>query len=388
MGEKKSFLEKLADLGGAIKRAPLKIKIFLGLIVVCVAVVIGVVIAANRSLDKINYDTESVKYQEKTEKETGKTTEDEEKDEGKDEEKISGKEEAGIHNYFLAAQDSALNTVTNTDSMMILTVDEKTNAIKLTSLMRDIDVEIPGHSNAKLNSVMSKGGINLMYEVIALNFDIELEGYFLVNFNSFEKIVDELGGVEITLTQKEADYLNVNNYISDPSNRNVVAGTQTMNGNQVVGYCRVRHVGNNDFERTQRQRNVLSAIYAKFKDKGLTKILGLADEVFPYLKTDLTKDEIIGLATDIVTKGLGKSIGQLRLPVDGGYTDGWLTGGSSLYLDFDKNNKILHSFIFDGAYYDEDGNEISEKEAEKNYKAAAHQSEKKKDSEDDSDTED
>lgn len=374
MGEKKNFLEMISGLGSAIKRAPLRIKIFLGLIVVCLVSVGTIGYVAYHSLDKINYDTESSKYKEKTgqtKKEKNNETQTEEKD---DSAEIVGKEEEGIHNYFLAAQDSALDTVTNTDSMMILSIDEKNNTVKLISLMRDIDVEIPGYSNAKLNSVMFKGGIDLMYDVIALNFGIEMEGYFLVNFDSFEEIVDELGGVEITLTQKEADYLNVNNYISDPENRNVVAGTQTMNGNQVVGYCRVRHVGNNDFERTQRQRNVLSAIYAKFKDQNPTKLIGLANTVLPYLKTDLTKDEIISLATDVLTKGLGKTIGQLRIPVNNSYTDGWLTGGSSLYLDFDKNKEIMNGFIFEGKFYDENGEEITEKEAEKKNKKAAHQS--------------
>ena len=111
------------------------------------------------------------------------------------------------------------------------------NTIKLTSILRDTLVDLPGYSQNKINAAYAKGGADYLIEVIEKNFKIQIDGYASVDFDSFEDIVDSLGGVEIELSQKEADYLNTTNYISDPANRNVVAGLQVLNGNQVVGYC-------------------------------------------------------------------------------------------------------------------------------------------------------
>ncbi|MDF2908825.1 MAG: cell envelope-related transcriptional attenuator, partial [Herbinix sp.] len=127
----------------------------------------------------------------------------------------------------------------NTDTMIIASIDSKNNVIKLTSLMRDLYVELPGHKNNKLNAAYANGGINLLYDTIEVNFGLSMDGYVLVDFNDFEQIIDYLGGIDLELTSKEAEYLRTTNYISEPANRDVVAGVQHMNGNQVLGYCRI-----------------------------------------------------------------------------------------------------------------------------------------------------
>ena len=106
--------------------------------------------------------------------------------------------------------------------------------------MRDTLVQIPGYRENKLNSAYEKGDVDLLYKTIALNFNIRLDGCILVNFENFEKIIDFMGGLEITLTSSEARYLRNTNYISNPKYRTVVEGTQLMNGNQVLGYSRIR----------------------------------------------------------------------------------------------------------------------------------------------------
>ena len=103
-----------------------------------------------------------------------------------------------------------------TDLIMIATMNTKTKELKLTSLMRDMLVRIPGYQENKLNSAYQRGGVPLLYETIALNFDIKLDGCMLVNFDNFERIIDRLGGLEITLTGAESRYLNRTNYISKP----------------------------------------------------------------------------------------------------------------------------------------------------------------------------
>lgn len=244
----------------------------------------------------------------------------------------------------------------NTDSMIIATMNTKDKSLKLTSIMRDLYVEIPGYNNNKLNSVYAKGGIDLLYQTIYNNFGIQLDGYAMVNFDSFEKIVDLLGGVEVTLTSNEAYYLNTTNYISDPSNRNVVEGTQLMNGNQALGYCRVRKVStgteNNDFGRTQRQRAVLNAIFDKMKTKNILELGLFMNDVLSDVKieTDITQSEFNEYLNEGVELNV-KQLEQFRIPEDGSYDSQRVPIGSYnvevlVPTDWEATRSAIHDFIY------------------------------------------
>lgn len=212
----------------------------------------------------------------------------------------------------------------NTDSMIIATMNTQTHSLKLTSLMRDLYVDRPGYDYGRLNSAYAKGGIDLLYDTIETNFGIKIDGYCMVNFNAFQQIVDQVGGVEVTLTEKEAHYLNTKNYISDRKNRNVVAGTQTLNGNQALGYCRVRKVStsteSNDFGRTQRQRIVLKSIYNKVKKKNILEQAALMNKILKEIKpqTDITKSEFRRYMEEAMSLKV-KELESLRVPTDGSY---------------------------------------------------------------------
>ena len=156
------------------------------------------------------------------------------------------------------------------DTIMIATLDKKHDRLKLTSLMRDMYVDIPGYGKDKFNASYSYGGPELLYKTIATNFGITLDGYAVVDFDAFRDIIDAVGGVDVELTEQEANYLNTTNYISGKKNRNVVPGKNRMNGAQALGYCRVRYVPNiagteNDQGRTERQRWVMEGIFKRVK---------------------------------------------------------------------------------------------------------------------------
>lgn len=177
----------------------------------------------------------------------------------------NARHEEGVYNILLLGLE-AIESKGHTDSIMIATLNTNTKKMKLTSLMRDSWVTIPGYGDDRINVAYAKGGINTLYETIALNYDIQLDGYALVGFDTFEQIIDALGGIELELTDEEAYYLNHTNYISNKSYRNVVAGKQRVNGNQALGYCRVRKVAtldgsNNDMGRTSRHRRVMNAVF-------------------------------------------------------------------------------------------------------------------------------
>lgn len=244
----------------------------------------------------------------------------------------------------------------NTDSMIIASVNTKDHSLKLTSLMRDLYVEIPGHDKSKLNSAYAKGGIELLYETIENNFDVHLDGYCMVNFETFEQVIDLVGGVEITLTKEEAHYLNTTNYISKKSNRHVVAGKQLMNGNQALGYCRVRKVStgteNNDFGRTQRQRIVLQAIYNKVKSKNIFQLVFLMNDILKNveIKTDVTQKDFNRYLEEAVNIKM-KDLETLRIPKDGSFKNKKVRMGSYNVevlqpKDWDATRKDIYNFIY------------------------------------------
>lgn len=247
-----------------------------------------------------------------------------------------------------------INNAQNTDSMMIATMNTETHTLKLTSLMRDTYVKIPGYDDNRLNSAYSKGGIDLLYQTIELNFGIKVDGYCMVNFDAFEQIVDLVHGVEVTLTQEEADYLNTTNYISDPKNRTVTAGTQTLNGNQALGYCRVRKrptaTESNDFGRTQRQRIVLAAIYDKVKSKNVVELALLMNNILTDpdipIKTDLTKAQFNRYLKEAMNLKV-KKLDTLRIPSDGNYENVTINKKDVLNItDWDATRQEIYNFIY------------------------------------------
>lgn len=240
-----------------------------------------------------------------------------------------------------------------TDTMMIATLDMKHKSLKLTSLMRDMLVEIPDHGSNKLNAAYSFGGIELLYQTIAQNFNIQLDGYVEVSFDAFKKIVNEVGGIEVELTESEANYLNSTNYIKPKKYRTVKVGKNKLNGAQALGYCRIRKTVftptglTDDYGRTWRQRNTMTQVFNKVKKLPMSKWLKMAKDILNgYVKTDLSNKAIINYITDVVTMGTTE-IHQLQLPVSGYFTGGMVDGvGSCLSIQKEYQADALNQFVF------------------------------------------
>lgn len=265
------------------------------------------------------------------------------------------KVEKDVINILLIGVEE-IGGASNTDSLMIASMNTKDKSVKLTSIMRDLYVEIPGHDNNKINATYAIGGMELLYQTISRDFGIDIDGYVKVNFEAFEKIVDLVGGVDVTLTSKEAYYLNTTNYISNPAYRNVHEGTQTMNGNQALGYCRVRKVStgteNNDFGRTQRQRAVLNSIFDKVKDMDVFSLVGLMDKFLTQvdIDTDITNSEFNNYLQLGVSLKL-KELENYRIPSDGNYGSQRVQIGKYnvdvlVPTDWEATRAEIHEFIY------------------------------------------
>ena len=263
------------------------------------------------------------------------------------------------------------------DVIMIATMDRKHGMLKLTSLMRDLRVFVPAADGyEKFNAATNhEGEVKSLYKTIAHNFNIKLDGYVEVDFDAFKEVVNALGGVEVNLTDTEVRYLSITNYIQKKKNRQgLVTGKQVLNGDQALGYCRIRKgfdmIGEpvvtasgliDDYGRTWRQRAVLNSAFEKLKTKSLTTWYDIASKVMPYITTDLDNNQIFEYMKSVATMGT-TDIYQLQIPHNpyfreserGEFDDSYLipTDGVSGEQNIEKNKDVLNQFIFE--YY---GNE-------------------------------
>lgn len=237
------------------------------------------------------------------------------------------------------------------DLIMIASINLNQKSVKLTSVMRDSLVAIPGYPDNRINAAYAIGGVSLLYDTLKLNLGVDIDNYMLVNFESFVSIVDALGGMDVEVTAEEATYLNTTNYISDPADRKIVPGVNHMNGGQVLGYCRIRNVGtvNNeysDFGRTSRQRRVLSTIYNMASDMNYFGLMGLAGKCLPYVTTDMDAETIETYINLLLEVGMPGPVETYRIPVSGSFSDVMLREMLVTKIDLEINAKALRRFIY------------------------------------------
>lgn len=271
---------------------------------------------------------------------------------GDTEHSAGARQEDYVTNYLIFGIEE-FGGARNTDSMMIASINTKGDTLKLTSLLRDSYVDIPDYKPNKLNSAYAKGGARLLVDTVEMNYKVQIDGYVSVDFKSFEKIVDMLGGVTIELGKEEAKYLNSTNYISKKKNRNVKAGVNHLNGNQLMGYVRVRKVktlggANNDYGRIVRQQRAIKAIFDSYKSpKNLINILSNTKNILGYVTTNLTQSQIEKAMADVVENKM-TSLDTFRIPVDGAFDAPKNYKGITypIVLDWDRNRMELYQFIF------------------------------------------
>ena len=201
------------------------------------------------------------------------------------------------------------------DSMILVTLNKSKNTLTLTSIMRDQYVDIPGYLPNKLNAAYAFGGFKLLNATLEHNFGIYVDGNVEVDFTGFKKIIDMLGGVEIKLTQKEAEYLNEHHGFK------LKEGTQVLTGKQALAYSRVRKL-DTDYRRAERQRTVLLSLLNRYKQKPVGEMLSLMQDILPMITTDMSNAEILKLAGEVLPMLSSLQINNLRIPVDGTFEQG------------------------------------------------------------------
>jgi len=251
---------------------------------------------------------------------------------------VSSVQDDSITNIAMFGVDSRNSEFRGlSDVTMILTVDNKHNTVKMTSVLRDSLVNIEGdgyggayyNENNKMNAAYAYGGPELAIRTLNQNFGLRIEDYVTINFVNMAAIVDAFGGVEMEVTYDEIEEINLNlsNLIwevEDKKNEDYANGiegvnspqvmdsdfmyatgdvdTYLLNGNQAVSYGRIRNIGS-DFGRVERQQKVLTALIGRVKMFSITEYPNLVKKLAPYVDTSLSIEDIIGmlpiLATDL-----------------------------------------------------------------------------------------
>lgn len=249
------------------------------------------------------------------------------------------KDQYGTTNILLLGSDARENEENSrADTIMIAHYNEDKGTFKLTSIMRDIYVNIPGYGKHKINSAFMRGGPELMRKTIKENFDIDLQYYAIVDFEGFVQLIDEAfpNGVEINVEKKMSAYIEVP----------LEPGLQRLNGEQMLSFVRFRHDAIGDFGRVQRQQQALQAISDQLSGiQTIPKLPKLIGVVTPYINSNMDTGDILFMAKDFFAKDRGK-IETFRIPIDNGYVDETIKGeGAVLDIDLEMNREAFHQFI-------------------------------------------
>lgn len=275
--------------------------------------------------------------------------------------------DGNVYNIMLVGLDTTKDDfVGNSDSMILISINYRLHKISMISFMRDLHVHIPNVGYRKLNAAFPNGGGPLLLETIEENFKIDINRYATVDFGNMIDIVDAIGPIEITFTEKEAE--NANKSIKQQcrilklkSKKYLIPGegTYLCNGMQTVAYARIRKVGNADYQRTERQREVLMKLLENIKAMDLDELDKLATKLLPMVTHNVPESEFWGLLAKLPTL-LTYNIEQDRIPYDGKFH----SYNGNLVPDSESTVRRLKETLYGEDGLDDEGNVIVEEEPE------------------------
>ncbi len=241
-----------------------------------------------------------------------------------------------------------------TDVMIIASLDLTSQRIRLVSLMRDMYVKPAGYSGGtKLNSVYAGyGGIEALMRTVNENFGTNISRYAIVNFYGLVDIIDRIGGVTIDVSDAEVKTINgmlwetySNLGMSVPESSYLThSGEQLLNGHQAVAFARIRKLGNGDFERTSRQREVMEAMLDKVLTLGILQWPAIFNDCKEFVRTNMSADEILAAGIKVLRfKNL--ELEQLRIPVDGSWNYQTINGLSYVVANMSDSKNAVQQFL-------------------------------------------
>lgn len=308
-----------------------------------------------------------------------------------------------IKNVALFGIDARNDTFEGqSDVIMILTVDNKHDKLKMTSILRDSRVPIEGETlqgeymnwDTKINAAYAYGGPELAIRTLNRNFGLDITDYVTINFANMAAIVDAFGGVDMRVTAEEVREINKNlwalsqevrdqidedqaegvterkypvivhdDYIPDASGEyvidsgNFVGGSYHLNGNRAVAYGRIREI-DSDFERAHRQQRVLRALLGKIEDLSFSDYPGLIKDMMPYCETSLDLSEVVNMAAILASDFSVESINIPNADYETDLFAGTVDNVWYYIYDVTQAAKRISAFIYEdmSPYWDAYGN--------------------------------
>lgn len=251
--------------------------------------------------------------------------------------------------FGVDSRDGSLQTGARSDSIMVISINQETKDVKITSIYRDTCLKVPGYGFTKATHAYAYGGAELSMSMLNTNLDLDITEFATVDFGVLAKIIDAVGGIDLDISDAEYSLINPlideqnsvtgsdSEYISGP-------GYQHVNDTQATAYARIRKI-DSDFKRAERQRIVLSKVFEKAKSANIGTLLNIIDTILPEVYTNMTSTDLISLAKDIFSYNIADQTGWPfeketgSLPSD---------GLSYVFADsLEQNVKELHEYLFD-----------------------------------------
>ena len=259
------------------------------------------------------------------------------------------------------SRNEKLNTE-NSDTIIVASINNDTKAVKLVSVYRDTLLNVKDDTYSKANAAYALGGPAQAVNMLNTNLDLNITDYVSIDFDALVTVVDCLGGLDIPLSY--AEIVHMNNYCVEtaeetgksytpvelpepkPEDQEAIVGTYHLNGVQATSYCRIRYTASLDMGRTERQRRVIQMIVDKAKKAGLSTIFDIMDQVFPMVKTSVSKTEILKLIPAMIGYCIDETTG---FPQD--YKFATVKGSVIVPTTLDSNVLKLHQFLYGNTNY-------------------------------------
>jgi len=254
---------------------------------------------------------------------------------------IENEQKAWENILMLGGDSRSTDAYERTDSMIIISINRDESLVKMTSVMRDTWVSIPGHSYNKINAANVFGGPELVVETVNQCFGTDIEDYIIVNMSEMARIVDLLGGIELEITEAERKEINSGN------NGGVIlknAGFVHLNGAQAVTFSRIRYI-DSDYMRVMRQQRLLLAMAEKAQNMDVDELSEIVVDVKDIILSSLDKSELDDLVMAFMVMEI-EDVEQFRVPADNTFESGTIDGVWSIRADLETNQELLKEFIY------------------------------------------
>ena len=251
------------------------------------------------------------------------------------------------------ARSDTFNRGNRSDCIMILSLNEKTNEVKIFSVYRDTYLDIDGHGLDKVTHAYSYGGPKLALSTLNKNLDLNITEFVAINFDTVRTVVDSINGITMPIDSQEVKY--INNYINSlnkqfgTSSKNITTpGTYTLDGVQALAYSRIRYTDGGDYKRTERMRDVFTAVLKKAKTMNVSELNNLADTILPHVSTNINKKEITNMIPKAMSFNINDSFGWPYQTYGKLINKVWY----GIPLNLQNNVSQLHSALFDEENYE------------------------------------